>query len=113
MKLARVLILLLALLAFAGAWADDGERKPIITAPPPPEELTLGDDIEPQVTIIERQWATIEEYSVHGQVYAVKITPAVGPPYYLYDPDGSGQLTTRIEALGATPNLNRWKIIQW
>ncbi len=113
MKTSYTLFLPLALLLGASAALSEERRQPIITAPPPPEELTLGEEVEPQVTIVERQWATIEEYSIDGQVYAVKITPAVGPPYYLYDVDGSGQLTTRIEALGDSPNINRWKIIQW
>lgn len=89
------------------------EQEPVITAPPPPEELTLGEEVTPSVTIVERPWAMIEEYSVNGQVYAVKITPVVGPAYYLYDADGGGELDTRIEALGATPRINQWKIISW
>ncbi|MEX0732530.1 MAG: DUF2782 domain-containing protein [Aquisalimonadaceae bacterium] len=99
-------------LQLTAAWAQEG-RAPVITAPPPPEELTLGEELTPRVTIVERTWATIEEYSVNGRVYAVKITPAIGPAYYLYDADGDGELGTRIEAVGGAPDINQWRIIEW
>lgn len=110
---ARTGWMLTSLLVLLVAPAAAEKRVPIITAPPPPEELTQGEEVSPSVTIVERPWAMIEEYSVNGQVYAVKITPVVGPAYYLYDADGGGELDTRIEAVGETPRINQWKIIQW
>ncbi|MCP1673444.1 hypothetical protein J2T57_000536 [Natronocella acetinitrilica] len=106
-----VVLALLGLLCFLPIHADE-LRRPIITAPPPPEELMIDEELEPRVTIIEREWATIEEYSVNGQVYAVKITPALGPPYYFYDLDGRGSWQ-RFEDPGAIPSVRQWKIIRW
>ena len=40
-------------------------------------------DIEPAVTLRERENRTVEEYRVNGNLYMVKITPSVGAPYYL------------------------------
>ena len=88
--------------------------EPKITPPPPPEALTKGQNIEPKVTIVKRNWATIEEYSVNGRVYAVKITPSVGPPYFMYDSDGNGSLDTRRDIMDqGPPAVNRWKILTW
>jgi len=39
----------------------------------------------------------IEEYSHHGRVYMVKVTPPHGmPPYYLYDNNGDGTFERRL-----------------
>jgi len=39
----------------------------------------------------------IEEYSHHGRVYMVKVSPPHGlPPYYLYDNDGDGMFERRL-----------------
>ena len=80
---------------------------------PPPEELMRGETFEPEVTIIRRDWAVIEEYSIDGTIYAVKVQPTVGRPYYFYDTDGDGQLETRIEALDGVPEINQWQILSW
>jgi len=43
----------------------------------------------------------IEEYSKHGHVYMVKVTPPGGlPPYYLYDRNGDGQFHRDIPGGG-------------
>jgi len=89
------------------------DKEPVVTPPPPPAELSKGEAVEPTVTIVRRDWAEIEEYSVNGRVYAVKIKPAIGPAYYLYDSDADGSLETRIDAGLADPPINRWKILSW
>ncbi|WP_421622025.1 DUF2782 domain-containing protein [Alkalilimnicola ehrlichii] len=91
-----------------------GEEGPIITPPPAPEELTEGEAIEPTVRIIRREWATIEEFSIQGQIYAVRITPVVGPPYYLIDTDGDGVLNHRAEYDPLRePKIHRWELLRW
>lgn len=112
MKYAALLALGLLLSAAAQAQDNSDNGKPIVTPPPPPDELTIQEDAQPDVQIIKRDWATIEEYSVNGQVYAVKVTPARGAPYYFYDVDGDGVLETKQEILD-TPNINTWKILEW
>jgi hypothetical protein len=109
----RYIMLLACLLVIDAAWAKD-EKKPVVTAPPPPETLKpQAEGVEPRVSIVRRGWATIEEYSVAGQVYAVKITPTVGVAYYLYDSDGDGSLETRRDVNPEMPELNRWRILTW
>ena len=102
---------LAATLAADGKKGERPQAENIV--PPPPEALTKGKDIQPKVTIFKREWATFEEFSVHGQVYAVKVTPSVGPPYYLYDSDGDGSLETRHDLLRDVPQTQQWKILTW
>ncbi len=109
----RAALLAAALLAPAPLPAQDDGGEPPHVPPPPPEALTQGEPIEPQVSIVRRDWATIEEYSVGGQVYAVRVTPSVGRPYWIYDSDGDGSLETRRDSFYDTPQPHRWKILTW
>jgi len=65
-------------------------------APNLSEELK-GSDKGSQVEVYSYQrndGATVEEYSLHGKVYMIKVQPAGGmPPYYLYDESGQGNFT--------------------
>ena len=70
------------------------------------------DDGEPQVTIKHRGEAKIEEYSVHGRVYMIKITPSKGKPYYLVDSRGDGQFT-RQDNLDSGTRPPMWIIHSW
>lgn len=104
----------LTLLAGVNLVFAEEKTEPIVTAPPPPEALLpQADGVEPKVSIISRDWGTIEEYSINGQVYAVKITPRVGPPYFFYDSDGDGNLELRTDINPEAPEINRWKILNW
>ncbi len=44
---------------------------------------------EPDVTIRTEGDKTITEYRINGFLYAIKITPSVGKPYFLVRADGS------------------------
>ena len=55
----------------------------------------VDDAIEPEVTIKKRDEVTVEEYRIHGRLYMVKVTPKVGPPFYLIDDRGDGNFTRR------------------
>lgn len=89
-----------------------------VTAPPSlPTEDTAGSDSrelpQPEVNIIHKQEMTVEEYRVNGQLRYVKITPKNGPPYYLVDKDGDGQLETRFSDLDGVPPINQWLLMEW
>jgi hypothetical protein len=77
-------------------------------APPPPQQ----EQIEPEVTIVERANYTAEEYRINGRLFKVKITPASGPSYYLIDMDGDGALETRRHE---ADNLQvpHWILFRW
>lgn len=102
------LITLLALLAAAAAAEDQPQRA---TLPPPPE-VKQGEVIEPEVTIIEGKDRTVEQYSVRGHVYMIKVTPRVGPPYYLYDLDGDGRMDVRQNS-PMDIGIPQWVLFSW
>ena len=64
-------------------------------------------DNEPEVTITKQTEQTVEEYRVGGKLYMIKITPKIGPPYYLVDDRGDGKFA-RQESLDSGFRPPRW-----
>lgn len=94
----------------------DAEQPSLVELPEPPpipKKLESGEALEPTVTIKESENKTIEEYSVNGRIYAVKITPKGGTPYYLVDVDGDGSLDTRRNSLDPNFLVNNWVLFSW
>ena len=92
----RTFAALLSLALAAPVVAQTTERAPLPNVPPPPPEMVPFDAaIEPEVTIKKRDEATVEEYRIHGRLYMVKVTPKVGPSFYLIDDRGDGNFTRR------------------
>lgn len=52
---------------------------------------------------------TIEEFRVGGQLRMVKVTPARGAPFYMYDRDGDGRMDSDND--GTKPVY--WKLYSW
>ncbi|WP_045769487.1 DUF2782 domain-containing protein [Xanthomonas albilineans] len=52
---------------------------------------------------------TVDEYRIAGQLRMVKVTPARGPAYYLYDRNGDGHMD------GNKDNVSPvyWKLYSW
>ncbi len=95
----------LALLATVTSAAAQSTASP----PPPPDERppVLGpvdDGLEPQVTILQREGDTIEEYRVNGKLYKIRVIPQRGEPYILIDQRGDGAFV-RSDGPG-TPGLS-------
>ncbi|MBV8680671.1 MAG: DUF2782 domain-containing protein [Aquitalea sp.] len=86
----RRMLALLALLPLSAAWAETPPAP--ATVPPPPTISDEAGTAEPEVRIIQRGDDKIEEYRLNGQLYMVKVTPAVGFPYYLMDEEGNGNM---------------------
>lgn len=85
-------------------------------APEPPElpmPVQSGETLEPDITIIRRGKKTIQEYRKNGELYMVKIVPAVGPAYYLIDTNGDGNMDVRGSDLDKSNRINQWKILEW
>jgi len=108
----RTLLATIALTLFCSASQAQQEAPP----PPPMPQSTVdaqsNEELQPEVTISKRGGDTIEEYSINGQVYMVKITPSKGLPYYLVDSDGDGSLETRRNELD-DPEVVQWRIFSW
>ena len=107
----------LVLWAIAGVAQEDTEAAPSaedLERPPPLPPKIQDEQIEPTVTIREEEDRRIEEYSHNGQVYMVRIVPAVGEPYYFMDLDGDGQLERDERSRAFQPvEPAMWKIKEW
>lgn len=89
------------------------ESHPDVIVPPDlPKESDSRDPIKPEVNIIHRDDATVEEYRIGGRLRYAKIIPKVGKPYYFVDTDGDGTLDTRYNDL-ENPPLNQWILMEW
>ena len=94
---------------------DDNAQADAEGVPKPPvlpEPMESGEAIEPEVRIIQKEGATVEEHSINGRVYMVKVTPSKGKPYYLIDQDGDGNLETR-KGIYEDPVVPQWVIFSW
>lgn len=85
--------------------SSDDDRPELPGLPPPVVETQeeaavppkkVGRD-QPSPTVNVRQEGTqiIEEYSMNGRIYMMKITPEDGVTYYLIDTDGDGEFDTK------------------
>ncbi len=108
-------LFLAAALATAAATAAGQSGNELRAFPEPPDlppASYQGETIEPEVTIIETERQTIYEYRVRGQIYMVRIQPQVGPPYYLLDTTGDGQLDVRRDRVWNNA-IPQWLLFSW
>ena len=89
---ATIVSIALAAAASAAAQAPRGVQ-PLPDVPPPPrlsDKPTPADDADAtSVTIREEGGNKVEEFRTRGgRLYAVRVTPKIGKPYMLFDPDG-------------------------
>lgn len=100
------------LLAALPVWAQQANQ-PLPAVPPPPPGMEAFDAaLEPQVTIVKSETETREEYRLNGKLYMVRVTPAVGPEYYLIDQQGDGNFI-RQEGPGDLVSPAMWKVYTW
>ena len=98
---------------------ETADRPPPVPSPEPPTlplPVESGEAIEPDITIIRRGKKLIHEYRLNGQLYMVKIQPDIGPPYYLIDSNGDGNLNVRRSDLERGPNrinIPQWVLLSW
>jgi hypothetical protein len=91
----------------AGAYAAEPLRDMPPAPPPPAFDAKDGQpEEEPPVTITEPQ-VSIKELRIGGRLYAIKITPKHGKPYYLVDDLGDGKFA-RQESLDSGVRVPRW-----
>ncbi|WP_456449050.1 DUF2782 domain-containing protein [Thiolapillus sp.] len=104
-NLMKMLLVLFLLLFSVASPAEDAASQ----LPPGADD---GETLEPEVTIRQEGNRTVHEYRVDGRLYMVKIVPKVGPPYYLMDSNGDGEMDTRED----DPNgvvLPQWILFRW
>lgn len=77
--------------------------------------MTLAADdapsADPDVTIRQDGDKTIQEYRQNGFLYAIKITPKHGTPYFLVRADGTDDNFIRSDQPDML--IPAWKIFEW
>ncbi|KAF1070126.1 MAG: hypothetical protein GAK45_00899 [Pseudomonas citronellolis] len=79
-----------------------------------PMTVMAADDApspEPDVTIRQDGDKTIQEYRVNGFLYAIKVTPKHGKPYFLVRSDGSDGNFIRSDQPDML--IPQWKLFSW
>lgn len=66
---------------------------------------------EPEVVIRQEGNRTVEEYRVNGFLYAIKVIPNSGPPYFLVAVDDEGNFMRSDQPEGM--RIPSWKIFEW
>ncbi len=97
------------------AQAQPRNLEPVPDIPPPPRLSTQPqpeDPNEPTVTIRQEGESKVEEFRSKGRIYAVRVTPRIGKPYVLVDPDGKGTMT-RAEDIGGAVRAPQWTIFEF
>ena len=111
----------LAALLFAGVATAQTPSAPLPPPPPAPDAQTvapapappdLDPELEPQVTVIQRENETVEEFRAGGELRFIKVTPKHGRPYYLI-PDVNGATFIRRDSLDPTLKVPLWVLLSW
>jgi len=103
-------LLALALLGLAlPLAAQPPNLEPLPEPPPPPPGYELDPALEPQVTVSQRGEDKVEEFRVKGRLYAIRVTPRHGVPYFLLDQNGDGALIRR-DSLDSGLRVPEWLI---
>lgn len=94
------LVMLLALLPGIG----------FAQTPQPEPQIGFDSTTAPDVILREEEDRTIEEYRVNGILYAVKVTPKNGKPYFLVRADGQDNF---VHAEKPSLRIPSWKLFEW
>lgn len=65
---------------------------------------------EPEIVIKQLEDKIVHEYRINGFLYAIKVIPKKGKPYYLVAEDGSDNFMRVDEPRFMVP---KWEIITW
>lgn len=87
------------------------------TDAPPPPDMTNVDagtvpDEEPQITIRHKGEDSYKEYRIRGELYMIKVTPRIGPPYYLVSRERGGAFE-RVDDLNRARMVSQWVLLKW
>jgi len=92
----------------------EGEELRTPRQPLPNVEQALDQGtLEPEVRIVPGRKGLVEEYRLNGRVYMIRVTPAQGPPYYMVDADGDGDLERRSSEFDPRILIPGWVLFRW
>ncbi len=102
----------LALTAAAQQAPAPPKLEPLPEAPPPPPQIAADPELQPQVTTIQRENETVEEYRVNGRLKMIKVTPRHGHPYYLIANAAKGGFV-RYDSLDSGLQVPLWVLFSF
>lgn len=106
--------LIFSFLLFLPLIGKSAEEPAAVPEPPDlPLPIQSGEEMQPDITIVRKGEETIEEYRRNGKLYMVKITPQIGPAYYMMDTNGDGEMDVKKNDLDHNTNINQWKLFEW
>ncbi|GBE08474.1 hypothetical protein BMS3Bbin11_01054 [bacterium BMS3Bbin11] len=107
---------LLALIVFsvtaAIAGAAEKNGAPVFSSEDVDPAL-IDENLEPEIKIQQFDNREVQEYSINNHVYMIKITPKNGFPYYLVDPNGTGEMEYKRDTVGLEVNPPQWTLFRW
>lgn len=109
-------ILLLGLLASHMSMAENAGRDllPVPDSPVVLEPIKDNELLDTEVKTTRKRDSTIEEYRRGGFLYAVKVTPAIGPSYYIFDESRDSAVETKIgKRQGDDIEVPKWELLSW
>jgi hypothetical protein len=117
-KLLTFSFLLFPLLATAQSLEPANATPPVYKAPAEQNNDTDEPDgfspAGPEINIITEGDKTIEEYSLNGRIYMVKIQQKGFAPYYLIDRNGDGRMDEQVsELMGPATTPPNWVLFRW
>ena len=107
-----VWFLALSLLTAVAAAQEPPPLQPIPDGPPA-AAARKEDLAQPEVTIRRQREDIIEEHRVNGKLYMIRVIPRYGPPFYLLDSDGDGNMDSRYNELDPNLLIPGWVLFSW
>jgi len=108
----RLALLIMLAIPLGALAARPDNLQPLPDAPAPQNYGPNEPALEPQITIVQKDSATFQEYRVRGRLYQIKIVPRVGPAYYLVDDKGDG-IWRRYDGQDNDLRVPRWVILEF
>lgn len=91
MRIFSRLVVIGVLCIAAPLWAAAPDNAELLEEVPSPPKVIEGQPLDkPTITKRKDGENQLEEYSLNGEVYMVKVTPPSGKPYYLHKDDRNG-----------------------
>ena len=79
----------------------------------PPPKGAADAELEPQVTVTQKNGDRFDEARINGALVWIKVTPRTGVPYYLI-PTGHGANTfIRANSLDTALSVPMWQLFTW
>ncbi|MBB5191918.1 hypothetical protein HNQ50_002655 [Silvimonas terrae] len=113
MRMTSLLACLALVASMAHAATDNGKKEPDGPPPPPIPSTDSPAAPEPEVTVVQKQDATVTEYRMKGKLYMMRVVPKVGKPYYLVDKEGNGRFNEMPDLGGDNLAPPRWVLLEF